>query len=474
MWIEKRGRQYRVYWRNHRPDGPMKSFEPFANTEQAQTFIELARLTDLAFALAYVRDPSPEALAAAFAMPAAATGREAVYAPPVATAEAAVAGITPASASTLDQYSPAVGLTFDALWARFLEQLRHLEGTTVDLYEGYGAHHLLPFFGGVDIGLVQRARPLRERDAHPDAVYVDDWVTEMLSKERLNNVGLPMAGKLLSIKFIKNVLIVLANAFDLALQARPVLLTINPAREIRLPKQDRREMFFLEDATAYLALREAMEEHFRPLLDFLVGTGARFGEAAGLLVRHLHLDAERPYVEIRLILKWARKRWKLGRPKTRASIRRITLSPFLAEILRPLVEGKNGEEHVFTMVQGGALHHGNFYKRYFRPAVEAAGASVPRRLRIHDLRHTHAAWLLSDGVPAFAVQRRLGHSTSRTTQDVYGHFTPEADDRTLALIDRRLPAIFDSTDPGAELVQLSKSERALPEFDVDDDDDLAA
>jgi integrase len=42
------------------------------------------------------------------------------------------------------------------------------------------------------------------------------------------------------------------------------------------------------------------------------------------------------------------------------------------------------------------------------------------RLRIHDLRHTHAAWLLSDGVPVFVVQRRLGHSSSATTENVYG------------------------------------------------------
>ena len=79
-----------------------------------------------------------------------------------------------------------------------------------------------------------------------------------------------------------------------------------------------------------------MNEHFRPLLDFLVGTGARFGEAAGLLVRNMHLDVDRPYVEIRQILKWVRKKWRLGRPKTRASVRRISLSPKLVEILRAL------------------------------------------------------------------------------------------------------------------------------------------
>ena len=119
-------------------------------------------------------------------------------------------------------------------------------------------------------------------------------------------------------------------------------------------------------------------------------------------------------MDIRLVLKWVGKKWKLGRPKTRSSVRRITLSPKLVQTLRPLVEGKGLEAHVFTMLEGGPLHHGNFTSRYFRPAVKAAGRLVPTRLRIHDLRHTHAAWLLSDGVAPIVVQRRLGHSSSVT------------------------------------------------------------
>ena len=53
-------------------------------------------------------------------------------------------------------------------------------------------------------------------------------------------------------------------------------------------------MHFLENAAAYQLLSAAMDEHFRPLLDFLVGTGARFGEAAGLLVAGCPADREPP------------------------------------------------------------------------------------------------------------------------------------------------------------------------------------
>jgi hypothetical protein len=185
----------------------------------------------------------------------------------------------------------------------------------------------------------------------------------MLKKERRNNAGRPIAGSLLSMKFVDNVLTVLGQCFDLAVLERPALLEINPAKEIRLPKHDRREMFFLNDAAAYAALRGAMNAHFHALLDFLVGTGARYGEAAGLWVQHLHLDAERPYVDIRAALKWRGKKRTRGRPKTRSSIRRILLPPRLVEALRPLVAGKGPEDFVFTMIEGGPLHHGNFARK---------------------------------------------------------------------------------------------------------------
>jgi integrase len=469
MWIEKRGRQHRVYYRTRATTGPKKAFEPFGTREQAEAFIKLAQASNLPGALAYVRDPRPDALLALLGRVPIASGD-----PSTSTATLAVTGTGVPPADAMDRFSPAVGVTFDRVWEAFLKAQRHLEETTADTYEGYGKNHFLPFFGGHDIGLIQQARPLNERHAVPGAIYVDDWVSMMLKKERKNNAGRPIKGKLLAIKFIKNVFTVLKQTFDFALSQRPVLIQANPASGISLPKQDRREMFFLEDGATYDLLRAVMHEHFRPVLDFLVGTGARFGEAAGLLVRHVHLDVERPYLEIRLVLKWARKRWKLGRPKTKSSVRRISLSPKLVAVLRPLLAEKTGDDHVFTMVEGGPMHHGNFTNRYFKKAVLAAGGKVPKRLRIHDLRHTHAAWLLSDNVAVFVVQRRLGHSNSSTTQDIYGHLTPEADEHTLELVDRRLPDVLCRDDEGATVIKLTKQEAALPEFEVDDEDDLAA
>ena len=46
------------------------------------------------------------------------------------------------------------------------------------------------------------------------------------------------------------------------------------------------------------------------------------------------------------------------------------------------------------------------------------------RIRLHDLRHTHASHLLAAGVNARIVSERLGHSSVSFTLDTYGHVMP--------------------------------------------------
>lgn len=53
----------------------------------------------------------------------------------------------------------------------------------------------------------------------------------------------------------------------------------------------------------------------------------------------------------------------------------------------------------------------------------AAGHDVPR-IRLHDLRHTHASLLLSSGIPVMVVSERLGHASPTITLTVYQHVMP--------------------------------------------------
>jgi integrase len=51
-------------------------------------------------------------------------------------------------------------------------------------------------------------------------------------------------------------------------------------------------------------------------------------------------------------------------------------------------------------------------------------ANDVRRIRLHDLRHTHATILLKAGVPVKVVSERLGHSSPAFTMTVYQHVLP--------------------------------------------------
>jgi integrase len=53
-------------------------------------------------------------------------------------------------------------------------------------------------------------------------------------------------------------------------------------------------------------------------------------------------------------------------------------------------------------------------------------------LRFHDLRHSYATWLVSDGVPINDVAKVMGHEQTSTTLDRYTHSTRDRDRRVLA------------------------------------------
>lgn len=72
-----------------------------------------------------------------------------------------------------------------------------------------------------------------------------------------------------------------------------------------------------------------------------------------------------------------------------------------------------------------------FRQQVWYPAVAAAG--LERDVRIHDLRHAHASWLLAGGADLQVVKERLGHA-SITTTERYLHTLPTADETALTAL----------------------------------------
>jgi len=81
---------------------------------------------------------------------------------------------------------------------------------------------------------------------------------------------------------------------------------------------------------------------------------------------------------------------------------------------------------------------GHIPRQWFRtgvwaPARHAAGLDFP--VRVHDLRHAHASWLLAGGADLQVVKERLGHGSIATTEK-YLHSLPNADQTALDALAR--------------------------------------
>jgi integrase len=220
-----------------------------------------------------------------------------------------------------------------------------------------------------------------------------------------------------TIKHAANLLsTVLATAQDDGLIAR------NPVKRVRLPRVTRPDSGYLflthEEAGRLVA---ATQEHYKPLVTFLLGTGLRWSEATALQVRHVDLANG----TVRVDRAWKRVPggFEVGTPKSEKSRRTVNAGVPALLAVHHLVTGRKSTDLLFTTASGGVVRHSNFYSRVWIPACEKAGLTDPRPT-IHDCRSTFGSWLLSEGIPLESVQDQLGHESYETTRKIYAHLMP--------------------------------------------------
>jgi integrase len=59
-------------------------------------------------------------------------------------------------------------------------------------------------------------------------------------------------------------------------------------------------------------------------------------------------------------------------------------------------------------------------------------------IRFHDLRHSNAALMISQGAPMKGASDRLGHSSIQITQDIYGHVERSVQEQIAATIEKAI------------------------------------
>jgi integrase len=168
-------------------------------------------------------------------------------------------------------------------------------------------------------------------------------------------------------------------------------------------------------------------------------TGLRRGELLGLRWCDVDHDARVLHV-VQAVVEVGHEP-RITPPKTERSRRLVALDVRTAELLAEHLEAARArdpdlasESLVFPGADGGPLHPALF-SHYFQRRVRQAGL---RRIRLHDLRHTHATHALQVGVHPKVVSERLGHSSVTITLDTYSHVLPsmqrEAAEAVAALV----------------------------------------
>ena len=291
--------------------------------------------------------------------------------------------------------NPELSSTLLEDWAEsWLANRTHLKPKTFSGYESLLKVHILPRFGSAPLDRI-------------DSLSIEAWIADLKASG-------------LSASRIRQAHNVLSQILKSAVRAR--YLPANVAEGIDLPRKPRREQLFLTPNEVDRLARE-VEDEYRTLVYVFAYGALRWGEATAL--RRRRVDVLRGTLDVAESLAEVGGGLHFG-PTKNYRDRVVTLPKFLREMLNHHLVTYTAPEPnalLFTASNGSPMRNSNFSSNIWRPAVQAAG--LPDGLRVHDLRHTAVAILISQGVHPEAITRFLGHSSIMATMDIYGHlWTP--------------------------------------------------
>ena len=147
----------------------------------------------------------------------------------------------------------------------------------------------------------------------------------------------------------------------------------------------------------------------------LYWTGMRIGEL--LALTYNDIDLEKRTIFVNKSYQRIEGRDMITPPKTPKSKRIITIPPFLTEELKEYIShlyGIMADERMFRFTKSYMEHE----------IIRGIKASGVKRIRLHDIRHSHASLLVEMGFTPLAIAERLGHEKIETTLNTYSHLYP--------------------------------------------------
>jgi integrase len=258
---------------------------------------------------------------------------------------------------------------------------------------------------------------------------------------------------------------------------RAKLIVADPFRLVPEPEYEAEEVepYSIDEIRAFLAA--ARGTRFAHLFTTALFTQIREGELLALRRAQVNLDEGFVIVTAGLQDQGTGERGTTGsmrvtrsraKPKTRAGRRRVDLPAIVVAALRAQMATTEGPL-VFPTERGTPLSRQNLLQRYLYPIMDwcvcghadhskreakprkpardgvckACGCAEYkahlRHVTFHALRHSGNT-LLAERVPIVVLQQRLGHASSKTTSDTYGHHSPTMQHEAVAYIDQLFPA----------------------------------
>ena len=292
----------------------------------------------------------------------------------------------------LEKQSANPDMTFQNLYELYMEDMTaRLKQSTILTKKHICETHILPFFG---------KKPINEIKASD----VRRWQNQLMNS--------PKEYSKTYLKTINNQLTCMINYAK-----RFYDLNTNPCGQAGSIGQAKAEEMDYWTYDEYVAFREGIKD--KPLsyicFQVLYWTGMREGELLALTSADIDLATKQ--IDINKTYQRLHGEDIITTPKTRKSKRKVPIPDFLCQELQEYMDSRYmlaPNERLFPITK-------SFLSHEMERGCKKTGV---KRIRIHDIRHSHASLLINQGCDALILADRLGHEKVSTTLNTYSHLFP--------------------------------------------------
>ena len=205
-------------------------------------------------------------------------------------------------------------------------------------------------------------------------------------------------------------------------------LNNNPCKKVKkMGKSDADKLnFWTKDEYDCFISGIDRESKYYVIFEILFWTGCREGELLALTKGDISFENNQ--ISITKTYYRTGRQDVITEPKTKQSVRTVEIPEFLKKEIKDFVDGHYGmpdDERLFPIVQEAVQHK-------MKRQIAKAGV---KNIRVHDLRHSHVAYLINKGIEPLLIKERVGHKDIRITLNTYGHLYPNQQRRVADLLD---------------------------------------